>query len=325
MRKGFFYIVLFLAFSYSVKAQELFPMTEPASTVPKGALGIRLFGETYNEVDRMRNLVALRVMYGLTARFTIEATPNISNHHNKQLPPEFPTHNTPQIGVNHPYLFNGIDFYAKYRFLSIDGQNSHFRAAIYGEYSILKTAHDEAEPTLLDDNSGAGGGVITTYLKGHFAVSFTGGIILPFKYKGDVPDQIPGLPGVPATVTYGNGYNYSISFGYLLFPQSYTNYRQTNWNIYMEFIGKDYDAMKMQVGNVYYNLPQYSISTAGNKALQANQYIEAYPAIQAIIHSDIRIDFSVGFPVESRSYVHFYPVYNLGFQRYFYFHKHKIK
>jgi hypothetical protein len=218
-----------------------------------------------------------------------------------------------------------VDFYAKYRFLSLDGQNTHFRVAAYGEYSILKVAHDEAEPTLLDDNSGWGAGIITTYLKNHFAVSFTGGIILPLIYKGDVPDQISGLPGVPATITYGNACNYSLSFGYLLSPQSYTSYKQTNWNVYMEFIGKDYDEMKMQVGNVYYHLPQYAISVAGNKALQANQYIEFYPGVQCIIKSDLRIDISAGFPIESRSYVHFYPIYTLGVQRYFYFHKHKIK
>jgi len=323
MKQKVFYIILLLFFSRLVKAQELFPMAEPASNIPKGTLGVRFFSETYNEVDRLRNMFALKLMYGLTPRLTIEATPNVSNHHNQQLPPEFPTHNTPQIGVDHPYLFNGVDFYAKYRFLSLDGQNSHFRAAIYGEYSVLDVAHDEAEPTLLDDNSGWGAGLIATYLKNHFAASFTGGFIKPDIYTGNVPDPLPGLPGVPATVTYGNGYNYSLSFGYLLSPDSYTSYKQTNWNIYMEFIGKDYDPVTMTVGNVSYKLPQYSINTSGNKALQGHYYLELYPGVQCILLSDLRIDFSLGFPVVNRSYVHFYPVYNFGIQRYFDFHKKK--
>jgi len=288
--------------------------------VPKGTLGVRYFSETYNELDRIRNLFALRVMYGVLPRLTVEATPTLSNHHNKTLPIEFPTHNTPQIGVNHPYLFNGVDFYAKYRFLSIDGQNSHFRAALYGEYSILKVAHDEAEPTLLDDNSGWGAGLITTYLKDHFAVSFTGGIIDPFKYKGEIPDQIPSLPGVSATVIYGKAYNYSLSFGYLLFPKTYSNYNQTNWNIYLEFLGKDYAAMQLNVSNIYGKGPQYSAPIpAGNKALLANEYVEVYPGLQCILRSQLRIEFSLGFPMISRSYVHFYPVYNIGIQRYFNF------
>ena len=319
MRNLLCHIVILLSLSLPVRAQELYPITESASNIPKGVLGIRYFSETYNEVDRMRNLFALRVMYSLTPKLTVEATPTISNHHNKQLPSEFPTHNTPQIGVTHPYLFNGVDFYAKYRFLTIDGENSHFRAALYGEYSVLKVAHDEAEPTLLDDNSGVGAGLITTYLKDHFAVSFTGGIIMPFKYTGDVPDQLQGLPGTPATITYGNAYNYSLSFGYLLFPKSYSSYNQTNWNIYLEFIGKDYQALQMQVGNIYYNSPKYSINTQGNKALQGIQYLEVYPGIQSIIRSDLRVEFSLGFPAINRSYVHFYPVYNIGVQRYFNF------
>jgi hypothetical protein len=322
MRKAIFYIA-FILFPSCGWAQELFPIAEPASNVPKGALGIRLYDETYNEVNRIRNLFALRIMYGLTPRLTVYATPTVSNHHNAQLPPEFPVHNTPQIGVAHPYLFNGVDFYAKYRFFSRDGQNSHLRAAVYGEYSVLKVAHDEAEPTLLDDNSGVGAGLIVTYLKHHFAASFTGGYIHPFVYKGDVPDQIPGLPGVPATVTYADGYNYSLSFGYLLFPTTYAGYNQTNWTVYLEFVGKDYGAMQMQVGNVYYNTPQYAISTAGNKALQGSYYLEANPGVQAIIRSDLRIDVSVGYPIFNRSFVHFYPVYNVGVQRYFYFKKKK--
>ncbi len=323
MQKQVFYLLFLLFLSQQVKAQELYPMTEPASTIPKNTLGIRFFGNTYNEVNRIRNLFALKVMYGLTSKLTIEAIPNISNHHNKELPPEFPTHNTPQIGVDHPYLFNGVDFYAKYRFLSVDGKNSHFRLAVYGEYSALNVAHDEAEPTLLDDNSGWGAGLIATYLKNHFSVSFTVGYIHPSKYNGEIPDVIPGLPSIPATITYSDGYNYSLSFGYLLFPDAYKSYKQTNWNIYMEFLGKSYNAVQMEVGNVNPNLPKYPISVAGNKALQGRQYLEAYPGLQCILLSDLRIDFSVGIPVVNRSYVHFYPVYNFGVQRYLNFHKKK--
>lgn len=315
-------LILLILLQSRSNAQELFPMTEPASNVPKGTLGIRPFAETYNEVNRIRNLFGVKVMYGLTPRLTVIATPNVSNHHSKDLPPEFPVHNTPQIGVTLPYRFNGVNLYAKYRFLSRDGQNSHLRLAAYGEYGFLKVAHDEAEPSLLDDNSGIGGGIIATYLKKHFAVSFTGGIIHAFKYKGVVPDVIPSLPGVPATVTYKDAFNYSLSFGYLLSPHVYRNYKQTNWNIYVEFLGKQYDKIDMAVGNIYYNTPQYSISTKDNRALQGSNYIEAYPGVQCIIRSDIRIDFAVGFPLVNRSYVHYYPVYVLGIQRYFYFRKH---
>lgn len=322
MRKGLFHIVLLLTISIRIQAQELYPMTEPASTIPKGTLGIRFFGNTYSEVDRLRNMFALRFMYGVTSNLTIEATPNVSNHHNRSLPFEFPLHNTPQIGVDHPYLFNGIDFYAKYRVFSKDGAQSHFRIAVYGEYSVLKVAHDEGEPTLLDDNSGWGGGLIATYLKNHFAASFTGGYISPFSYNGNIPDAFPGLPPVPATVKYGKGYNYSLSFGYLLFPDAYRSYKQTNWNIYMEFLGKSYEPVKIEVGNIATGI-KYPVNITGNKALEGRQYLEVYPGLQCILLANTRIDFSVGIPVVNRSYVHFYPFYNFGMQRYFNFHKHK--
>ena len=322
-RAALFICLLLLA--YRSGGQELFPMTEPASNVPKGALGVRLFAESFNEVNRVRNLFALKVMYGLTPRLTVIASPNVSNHHSKELPPDFPVHNTPQIGVDLPYLFNGVNLFAKYRFLSKDGANNHLRMAVYGEYGLLNVAHDEAEPGLFDDNSGLGAGLIATYLRRHFAVSFTGGYIHSFRYKGVVPDVIPSLPGVPATVTYGAGYNYSLSFGYLVAPRVYKGYEQTNWNVYLEFLGKAYDKVNMQVGNIYYNSPQYTISTRDNRALQGSNYLEVYPGIQCIIRSTLRIDLSVGIPLINRSYVHYYPVYNLGVQRYFYFRKHSLK
>jgi hypothetical protein len=318
-RRGSFYIFILWFIASRADGQELFPMTEPASSTPsKGVLSLRMFGESYNEVDRMRNLFGLKITYGLTAKLTVSATPNISNHHNRDLPPEFPDHNTPQIGVSHPYLFNGVDFYAKYRILGIDREKNHFRVALYGEYSYLTTAHDEAEPTLLDDTKGYGAGFITTYLVNHFAASFTGGVILPAVYSGTVPDIISVLPGVPAKVTYGNAYNYDLSFGYLLFPDAYSSYRQTSWSVYMEFLGKSYTAAEVQVANLAPPYAYYTISTRNNHALQAGSYVELYPGLQSIIRSNLRADFSVGFPVYSKSYAHFYPVYNIGVQRYFY-------
>jgi hypothetical protein len=310
---------------WSIQAQELYPMTEPASNTPKDVWGLRLMEKSYNEVDRLRNLIALRVMYGITPRLSVYATPTISNHHNRELPPEFPVHNTPQIGVNHPYLFNGVNFYAKYRLVNIDGQNTHFRVAAYAEYGWLNVAHDEAEPNLLDDTKGFGGGVIATYLKNHFAATFTGGAILPAKYDGVVPDELPGLPGVAAVVKYGSGYVYDLSLGYLLLPAVYKDYKTTNWNVYLEFIGKSYSAVQMEVGNVYYGSQLYSVSTASNRALQAGNYVEAYPGIQCIIRSNVRADFSVGFPMIQRSFAHFYPVYFLSVQRYFFGRGHKTK
>lgn len=314
-------IFLLLFFAAAVDAQELFQQTEPASNVPKNTLGIRAFGESYNEVGKLRNIFALRAMYGLTPKLTVMLTANMSNHHNKDLPPDFPVHNTPQIGIYHPYLFNGVDAYAKYRFLTIDGEHSHIRMAVYGEYSYLNVAHDEAEPTLLDDTRGYGGGLIATYLKNHLAVSFTGGFVVPTDYKGDVADAIAGLPTVPAVVKYGKGAVYDLSFGYLLFPHEYKSYEQTNWSLYLELMGKSYGGAQVYFGNIGANLPMYEISVKNTPVLHGYNYLEAWPGVQCIIKSNLRVDFSMGFPLINKSYVHYYPVYMLGLQRYFYFNK----
>src|SRR5690606_19897813 len=86
------------------RAQELFILTEPASTVPKGVVGIRAFGQAYEERGAyIRGLAALRVMYGVTPKLTVMVTASASNHHSKDLPPDFPDHNTPQIGVALPW------------------------------------------------------------------------------------------------------------------------------------------------------------------------------------------------------------------------------
>lgn len=87
----------------AARAQELFIHEEPASTMPKGVIGLRAFSEAYREPgNQLRALAGLRAMYGLTPKLTLMATATASNHHSRQLPPDFPDHNTPQIGVPLP-------------------------------------------------------------------------------------------------------------------------------------------------------------------------------------------------------------------------------
>ncbi|XZF16157.1 hypothetical protein ACTHGU_08460 [Chitinophagaceae bacterium MMS25-I14] len=310
---------LFILSATAAQSQELFPLSEPASNMPKGVAGIRVFDQSYKEVNnKYRNLFGLKLMYGITSRLSVYLTGTVSNHHSAELPPSFPDHNTPQVGVDLPCRFNGVDLYAKYRFLSKDGEHTHLRVAAYGEYSYLKVAHDEAEPTLMDDTKGWGAGLIGTYLKKRFAVSITGGFILPADYTGAVPDYISGLPSVPAKVKYGKAVNYSVSFGYLLLPRKYKSYDQVNWNLYMEFIGKSYESAKVYFDNLGQPGTPYQVVGSGQTVLNAGHYIELHPGLQAIIQSNLRLDVSVGFPIVNRSYTRYYPVYTLGIQRYFF-------
>lgn len=326
MRHHLLIVLFFVQSCFS--AQELFPNTEPASTLPKGVLGVRQFIETYREVDLSRNLFAFRVMYGLLPKLTLMATSGISNHHDNNFPPNliYHTHNGSQTnygtgefkrGVHYPYKYTGLYLFIKYRFFSRDGENRHLRMAFYADWSNAKVAHDEAEPTLLDDTKGYGGGLVVTALKKRFAVSATSGVIIPGAYQGFSPDLLGG-PMIPTEIKYGNAIKYSASFGYLFLPFKYKNYKQTNLNLYVEFIGKTYWQAKVyQYGGVV----QVPIQTP---LLQAGSYVEAHPALQLILNSNLRIDLSAGFPLVGKSYTRFYPVYMIALQRYFYF-KRKTK
>src|SRR5579859_3734760 len=187
--------------------QELFPLNEPASSVPKGVAGARAFTQNYKEGYTFRSLYALRAMYGLTSKLSVTMTGSMSNHHNRRLPPDLLNHThagnqtnyyTQNIkrGVSYPYLFNGVYLFAKYRAISLDGKNQHLRVAGYGEWSNVGVAHDEAEPNLMDDTGGYGFGVITTWLKNRFATSVTYGFIRPNSYVENQPD-FKGGPDLP--------------------------------------------------------------------------------------------------------------------------------
>ncbi|MEI7802741.1 MAG: hypothetical protein WCI97_08875 [Bacteroidota bacterium] len=313
-------VILLLTFSSTCFSQELFPNNEPASTMPKHVLGARMFTEIYNEAGTQRNMFAARAMFGLFPKLTVMTTVTVSNHHNKLLPKDLVTHThignstiyyatNIKRGVKYPYQLNGFHAYAKFRFLSIDGQNKHFRIAAYGEWSNVNAAHDESEPNLLDDTKGFGAGLITTWLNKHLAVSLTSGLIIPGAYNGFEQSLNAGAD-IPTTINYGRALKYNLSFGYLLLPRKYEDYSQVNWNIYLELAGKSYEAAKI----FQYNLP----IEIQSKALGAGHYIDVQPGIQKIYNSNFRIDFSVCLHLVNHSYSHFYPMYMIGVQRYFY-------
>lgn len=325
-RKNSFFFFLFFVVVSSSFAQELFPLNEPASNVPKGVLGIRAMGETFKELNQYRNQFSMRIMYGALPRLSVMATIGISNHHDKNFPANLVTHTHNgnqtvyttgnfQRGLNYSYRSNGIYLFAKYRFVSKDGTHSHLRMAMYAEGAYVQQAHDEAEPNLMGDTKGVGAGLITTCLKRHFAISLTSGFIIPGSYDGLSPD-VNGGPMIPTKIAYGRALVYNLSMGYLLFPQVYKDYDQVNVNVYLELLGKANEAAQVQqYGNV--SVP---INTP---LLDKGNYIDFAPGIQCIFKSNLRMDFSVKLPLINKSYARFYPVFQVGVQRYFYFKRKK--
>jgi hypothetical protein len=292
-----------------LSSQELFPNSEPASLIPKRVFGIRLMNEYYKEVSEPKTWQDVMLMYGLSSKFMILGSFSFSNHHGSSLPNDF-IENDGSIGLHthgvkkgNSYVYRqesyGLGF--RYRFFNRDGHHEHFRMALYGNAVYADQAHDEAETNLMGDNSGAGGGLIATVLKKKLAISFTGGAVFPTPYN----DKSKNI-----TLLYGNAYNYSLSFGYLLLPFKYKSYDQTNLNFYAEFLGKSYDGMKVYQNNNRILIEEVPSFEKGN-------YVEFRPAIQLIIKSSLRIDISRSFPMLNRSYVRTYPAYNFNIQYYF--------
>lgn len=309
-----------LVLNCKVHGQELFILNEPASSVPKGVVGVRIYSHHYKEFSTTRNMGAIRLMFGATSKLSIMATASMSNHHSRKLPKDLVNHThvgnqtnyfTQSIkrGVDYPYLFTGINVFAKYRFLSIDERYKHFRMAAYGEWSASKVAHDEAEPNLTDDNGGYGFGMISTWLKNRLALSLTTGFIKPNSYSETQPD-FTGGPDLPTTIEYGNAIKYNFSLGYRLSPKKYEAYEQVNWNIYVEITGKSYGAAR-----VIQNGTELKTRTA---ALRSGTYVEISPGLQRIINSNTRVEFCYTFSLIGTSFAHFPTAWTLGVQRYFY-------
>src|SRR4051812_15463877 len=128
--------ILFYCLFNQLNSQELFLLNEPASTIPKGVLGLRQFNETYKDQTIYRNMACLRFMYGLLPKLTVMATVGVNNHHGKIFPDNLVSHTHTggqtvyttgnfERGVQYPYQATGVYAFAKYRFFTRDAQNQH--------------------------------------------------------------------------------------------------------------------------------------------------------------------------------------------------------
>lgn len=197
-------------YGVSASAQELYVATEPASNMPKNALGIRLTQEAVFK-NGYRVKIIPEAMVGLSKNLMIHQSVFVNN------------------GQQNGFKANGWAFYAKYRFLSIDSTHSHFRGAVYGGYASVSGAINAREISLDGDNSGWQGGVVFTQLLHKLALSGS------VNYTKALNNKRGNL--LPAD--FGNeSLGYTLSSGLLVYPKSYRNYKQTNVNVYLELLGK---------------------------------------------------------------------------------------
>lgn len=249
-----------------VNAQELYVFTEPASNMAAKSLGLRLNTKVFKMTHDNKFS-----SYRLDPQIMIGISKNLMVHLNGYASDMFQSN----------LKVEGASLYAKYRFLSRDDIHSHFRLAAYGKIAFIDNPtvlnslgkheiddgsggiiiHDIIHTTVNNEididgtNSGLATGIIATKLINKLAVSSS----LGYLYRLD------NLRNKREVIVPWRAISYSLSAGYLLFPKEYTSYKQTNINLYTEFLGN---------------------STWDNK----RYFIDIAPAIQFIINSIARVD-----------------------------------
>jgi hypothetical protein len=233
--------MMFFAFATTSNAQELYVFIEPASNMPTNAIGIRLTNEG-SFSPQVNNRTMGEMMVGVNKNFMFHVQGFWSDMDGK-------------------YRVEGGSFYAKYRFLSVDDVQKHFRGAVFGRISTSKRPTYTEDINLEGDNSGWQGGVIFTQLIHKLALSATLGYSNVFAQSNK---QLSGMDSPDQLI------NYSLSSGYLLLPFVYKNYDQPNFNLYVELLGK-------------------------TNPSTGSSYLDLAPAVQLVLNSKTRIDLGYRF------------------------------
>lgn len=263
-----YFLVVFILFSRTAFAQELYVSTEPASNMATGSMGFRLNSKLFkmNHSGKYNSYrVEPEIMVGVSKKLMMHIAAYGSNMFQKS------------------FRLEGASLYGKYRFFSQDDVHEHFRLAAYGKVSVLNNpqylittehhllpdgnggyiqheqeVHLQSNDIDIDGNSsGIATGVVATKLKNKLALSASLGYTYRMDnlhYKTEIYQPLHAI-------------NYTASAGLLLLPKEYTSYSQTNMNLYVEILGQSYTDKK-----------QY--------------YIDVAPAVQFIFNSIARLDVS---------------------------------
>lgn len=245
MRKIF---VLAIFFAVKAKGQELYVYTEPASNMPAHSISLKLtdhFVTSDNIYNRFSHRLMPQVMFGISKKFMFHIGGTIANMH------------TPD------FRYESVNFYAKYRFLSNDEIHKHFRMAVFTEASATKAPFHYDEITLMGDKSGVDLGLIATQLWHKLAVSAT-------VTHTQVLDKSRNNKVLYVPSRNYQSMNYSLSAGYLVLPKEYTDYKQTNLNLYLEVLAQQ---------------------TLDRKTY----YVDMAPALQLIFNSNAKLNIGYRF------------------------------
>ena len=256
MKKIFlFFLILVIIFNDSY-SQELYINSEPASLIPKGTKVVRLsysniIIDESNSLGDVANafLMTPSLAYGLSKKIMISASFQFANKPYKQ-------------GLVPNFGFNGFKFYSKQRIYTTDKQKNHTRLSSFLKYSFHKDNFMKGNIDLDLQNKGFELGLIGTQLIKKLAISITSA----YTRANDINDDSNNLINLS---TFKN----SLSAGYLLLPRKYKSYKQTNFNLYLEYLT---NTVMNKTFPVRYN--RFSSTLA--------------PGLQFVILSRSRLDFS---------------------------------
>lgn len=231
-------IVLLTFMLYTVKAQELFVMTEPASNMAAKSIGIRNMNWLMKDTkDNGINFHTMpEIMVGINKSWMIHGIGFISNRNNS-------------------LVTEGGGIYIKNRFLSADKVHSHFRMAAFGRYSFNNSDIHQEEIETMGHNSGYELGVIATQLIHKVAISTS------VSFEKALDNKQYKFPSNQSS----SAINYTLSFGKLMLPKEYKDYKQTNLNFMVEMLAQ-------------------TLTNNGKT------YVDLIPSVQLIINSVARID-----------------------------------
>lgn len=236
-------LVAFVFFALKTKAQELFVFTEPASNMPAHSLSVKLtdhFVIRDNIYQRFSHRIMPQLLFGFSKKFMVHIGGTISNMH------------TPG------FRYESVNLYAKYRFLSHDDIHKHFRMAVFADASATKAPFHYDEISLMGDKGGVEAGLIATHLSNKFAISAT-------LSHTQVIDKSRNSKTIYVPERLYQSVNYTLSAGLLVLPKEYTDYHQTNLNLYIEVLGE--------------------------QSLDKNKYcLDLAPAVQLIFNSNAKLN-----------------------------------
>ncbi|RYY54117.1 MAG: hypothetical protein EOO09_15505 [Chitinophagaceae bacterium] len=210
-------IFLLLCCKLQVQAQELYVYTDPASNIPARSVAAKLsasYTPAQLPYDRFMQRYLVEAQAGISKKLMVKAGTGFGNVHTDDL------------------RWESVYLYGKYRFLSIDESHRHFRMAVFADGAYTRNDFHFDEVGLTGDKSGIQAGVIATQLWNRFALSGTVSHTQVLHGSRNSKD----VSYVPSRIYQVMGY--SLSGGYLLFPVQYTDYKQTNLNLYGEILAQ---------------------------------------------------------------------------------------